>query len=74
MRRFSIILFAATCASAQVAERPSFKTLRYKEDWSFLRDSTNRADFFDPAKYIPFTTDGDWYLSFGNDEIGRAHV
>lgn len=46
-------------------ERPGFETLRYNEDWSVLRDQARRADFFDPAKYVPLDTNGTWYLSFG---------
>jgi hypothetical protein len=41
--------------------------LRYNEDWSFLRDPAQRADFFDPAKYVPLDTNGNWYLSFGGE-------
>ena len=53
------------CFRARGAERPAFQTLRYNEDWSFLRDKTQRTDCFDPAKYVPLDTNGNWYLSFG---------
>ena len=43
MRELWIILFATTCASALGAEQPAFQTLRYNEDWSFLRDPAQRA-------------------------------
>ncbi len=49
------------------AERPSYGTLRYNEDWSFLRDPAQRAEFFDGTKYISFRTNGTWYLSFGGE-------
>ena len=44
-----------------------FQTLRYNEDWSFLRDKTQGTDLFDAAKYfpLPLDTNGNWYLSFG---------
>ena len=67
MRGFYIILLVATCAWAQVPERPSFQTLRYNEDWTFLRDPAQRTDFLDSTKYMPFTTNGDWYLSLGGE-------
>ena len=65
MRSFFAILVFAMCFRAGGAERPAFQTLRYNEDWSFLRDKTQRTDFFDPAKYVPLDTNGNWYLSFG---------
>ncbi len=47
---------------------PAFKTLRYEEDWSFLRDKSKRTDFFDPIKYIPPRRDSeDWYLTIGGE-------
>ena len=55
------------CASAWSADRPAFQTLRYNEDWSALQDCAQRADFFDSAKYIPLSTNADWYLSFGGE-------
>src|SRR5437762_1803660 len=67
MRGQWIILFAATSALALGAERPVFQTLRYNEDWSFLRDPAQRTDFFDPVKYVPLDTNGNWYLSFGGE-------
>ncbi len=65
MRGFFAILVFAVCFRAWGAERPAFQTLRYNEDWSFLRDPAQRTVFFDPAKYVPLDTNGNWYLSFG---------
>src|SRR5438132_5480005 len=67
MRGLATIFILAMCASARGADRPAFQTLRYNEDWSALRDSAQRTDFFDSAKYIPFSTNADWYLSFGGE-------
>jgi len=55
------------CLRAGGAERPAFQTLRYNEDWSFLRDKMQRTDFFDPAKYVPLDTNREWYLSLGGE-------
>jgi hypothetical protein len=66
MRRLWIILLAATCASTLLAERPSFQTLRYNEDWSFLQDSTQPADWLDPVKFVPLHG-ADVYVSFGGE-------
>jgi hypothetical protein len=38
------------------------------EDWSFLRDSTLRKDFWDPIKYIRLRNHReDWYLSIAGE-------
>jgi len=56
----------AICLPAQGEERPAFQTLRYNEDWTFLRDASQRADWLDPVKFVPL--DGtNVYLSFGGE-------
>jgi hypothetical protein len=61
----------------------SYKLLREDEDWSFLRDTSLRRDFWDPIKYIPIRNDGEWFLTIGgearevweqigNDNFGQA--
>ncbi len=66
MRGLSIILLAATGALALGAEEPAFQTLRYNEDWSFLQDSSRRADWLDPLKFIPLQSTN-VYVSFGGE-------
>src|SRR5258706_460177 len=66
MRGLSIILLAATGAVALDAEEPAFQTLRYNEDWSFLQDSSRRADWLDPLKFIPLQSTN-VYVSFGGE-------
>src|SRR6266481_5050711 len=58
--------------SEQGADSPnqdrSFKLLTEDEDWSFLRDTSLRQDFWDPIKYIRLRNDrDDWYLSIGGE-------
>ena len=67
MRNLCLSVLMMTCTTMPGAERPSFQTLRYNEDWSFLRDAAERTDFFDPVKYVPLTPSGNWYLSFGGE-------
>ena len=56
----------AICLRAQGEERPAFQTLRYNEDWTFLRDASQRTDWLDPVKFVPL--DGtNVYLSFGGE-------
>jgi hypothetical protein len=44
---------------------PTYKLLRYNEDYSYLKDPNRRTDFWDPIKYIPIGDRDDWYVSFG---------
>lgn len=67
MRKYFAIFLITLCSYVRAAEREAFQTLRYNEDWSFLQNATQRTDFLDPIKYIPFTTSGDYYLSFGGE-------
>jgi alginate export protein len=67
MRGLFAIMVFVICLQAKGAERSMFQTLRYNEDWSFLRDRTQRTDFFDPVKYVPLDTNENWYLSYGAD-------
>jgi hypothetical protein len=46
---------------------PTYKLLRYEEDYSYLKDPGRRTDFWDPIKYIPFWGRQDWYLSIGGE-------
>jgi len=36
-----------------------------EQNWSFLADPSQREDFFDPAKYIPFGDNPQMYFSIG---------
>ena len=49
------------------ARRPAFLLDRSEEDWSFLRDESQRANFWDPIKYVPLNRDGTWYITFGGE-------
>ncbi|SIO33619.1 Alginate export [Singulisphaera sp. GP187] len=44
---------------------PTYKLLRYNEDYSDLKDPGRRTDFWDPIKYIPVGEREGWYSSFG---------
>ena len=46
---------------------PAYKQLRYDEDWSLLRDPSQRTDYLDPIKYIPLGHRDDWYLTLGGE-------
>ena len=66
MRGLATIFIFAMCASARASDRPAFQTLRYNEDWTYLRDASNRTDWLDPVKFVPL--DGtNVYFSFGGE-------
>jgi len=47
---------------------PSYKILRFDEDYSCLTNPAIRSDWFDPVKYIPLRENEPyWYLSFGGE-------
>src|SRR6185503_11747130 len=46
---------------------PPFKQLRYDEDYAFLRDQANKANLFDPIKFIALDSRGDFYLTLGGE-------
>ncbi len=52
--------------SCLAGERPAFSTLRYNENWSFLREAAEPGDLFDAVKYLPLRN-GEWYLSTGGE-------
>jgi hypothetical protein len=44
----------------------TYSLLRENEDWSFLKDSSLRQDFWDRFKYIPLGPEG-WFLTIGGE-------
>jgi Alginate export len=50
------------------APERTYHLLREDDHWSFLADSVERQDFWDPIKYIPLRSDRDgWFLSMGGE-------
>lgn len=50
---------------------PVFHNLRFQEDWSWLREETDR-DAYHSLKFIPLSKDGRHYLSMGGELRGRS--
>ena len=48
-------------------EPPSYQSLRFEEDYRYLRDPARRTDVWDVIKYVPLRDDGAWYLSLGGE-------
>ena len=56
------------CVSLAAAEPPKLSTMRYDEDYSYLRDHGARSGaWWEPSKFIPLNDSGDVYLTFGNE-------
>jgi hypothetical protein len=66
MRGLPAMFVLAICLPAQGEERPAFQTLRYNEDWTFLRDASQRTDWLDPAKFVPLEGTN-VHFSFGGE-------
>ena len=56
--------------TAQAAPVPPYTLLSYDEDYSYLADPAQRADFWDPIKYVPLGEPG-WYATFGGETRQR---
>ena len=48
-----------------------YSTVRWDEDYGYLKDPARRTDFLDPIKYIPIDDQPDWYLSLGGQVRDR---
>jgi Alginate export len=57
---------AAPAPSPSLQSPPPFQSLRYEEDWSYLKDESMRSEWLDGMKYIPLNNRG-WYLSLGGE-------
>ena len=65
-----VLLLIMTCPPLSVLandERPSFHSLRYEENYQFLRDPKQRVNFYDSVKYIPLNKSESLYLTLGGE-------
>lgn len=58
-------LFAAILANAQ--QYPGFKSLRYDENYAFLKNDTTKNNWYKTLKFTPLSASGNTYVSFGGD-------
>src|SRR5262249_54359640 len=61
------LFVSSSLAQTTPSSSPSYKQLRYEEDWSFLRDPNRRAEVLDRIKYIQLGDKEDWYLTIGGE-------
>ncbi len=65
---FSALICAnpSFCQGTAPATPPAYQALRFDEDWSYLKDSSRRKDFWDPLKYVALGQEG-FYLTLGGE-------
>lgn len=58
----------ALAQTSEPPEPPPLTSLRYDEDYSYLRDPAVRSGaWWEPSKYVPLDPSGAAYLTFGNE-------
>jgi hypothetical protein len=73
LTRVALLVAGAAIAISACGQQPetpahaAFKTLRYDEDYSYLRDPPRRTEALDALKYIPLNGDGTSYLTLGGE-------
>jgi hypothetical protein len=58
-------LLLACWVSAALAQRPPYRSERFEENWSFLRDPAQRTDVWDRWKYLPLGSRGVFFTFAG---------
>jgi alginate export protein len=64
------VILLPTLGAAELlcpAPPPPFLSLRYDENYQFMRDPACHVDFWDPIKYIRLNEAGDYYLTLGGE-------
>lgn len=51
--------------------RPGYALNRADEEYRYLQDPASKGDFWDPVKYLPVNSEGNWYLSIGGEARER---
>ena len=75
----SLLCTGQTTMAQSSVDRPGFKSFRFDEDWTTLRDPAMRTNFLDPFKWMPLNDSGSWYVTLGGElreryEYARAPV
>lgn len=62
-----LVLGALSSWGAASQEASPYKSHRFDDDFTYLRDSAQREDFWDPIKYVPIGGLTDAYVTFGGE-------
>lgn len=64
-------VLAQSASASDCANAPSFLSMRYEEDWSFMRDARCTTDPMDRLKYMRLGVQEDRYFSLGGEARWR---
>src|SRR5258708_20978782 len=65
---YSVLLASGSWLLAQTAPTPPpYLQLRYDENYSYLRNTAARSDYFDPVKYIPLNAEHSAWATLGGE-------
>ena len=62
-----LIIATASLRASSAAPVPTYRALRYEEDFSYLHDPSMRSDLLDPLKFIPLNPTESVFLSMGGE-------
>jgi hypothetical protein len=62
-----LLLALAAAGSLRGQAPPGYKSLRYDEDYSYLRDPARATDLLDALKYLPLDAGGEVFLTLGGE-------
>lgn len=65
MKKF--ILLFISCFGLHAQSYPDFKPMRFDENYSVLRQDTTKNSWYKSMKYMPLSSSGETYLSFGGE-------
>ncbi|HLP64690.1 alginate export family protein [Flavobacterium sp.] len=61
-----VVLFFINISLLFGQQKPIFKTLRYEDDFSYLKTDTSKSDY-ERLKFVTLNSNGSTYISFGGD-------
>ena len=67
MKNWTLLLVLLISLSCFGQRYPDFKSLRYDEDYSFLKTDTVKNDWYKTMKFLPLSSSQKYYISFGGN-------
>jgi Alginate export len=64
---FILLFFFFSRLYVHAQEMPTFKILRYDEDYTFLKNDSSRNNWYKQTKFKPLSKDKKTYISFGGE-------
>lgn len=67
MKNWTLLLVLLISLSCFGQRYPDFKSLRYDENYSFLKNDTVKNDWYKTMKFLPLSSSQKYYISFGGN-------